>query len=260
MNAPLLTAILGPGGLRTRFQPVFEIDDRGQRVYSLECLTRGPEGTLFEEADLLFDYVRRKQAESLVDRECIATALRTYAQFGINIRLGINVHASSLGRDADLATFLLTAAERFAIPATSLMVEVVEHAPAWNQPQFLRNLAALRRAGVCIALDDVGLGRSNYQMILDCLPDVFKLDAYLVHGAHADPARMAVVECLLNLARRLDARVVAEGVDNEMDLGALRDIGMTMFQGNLFCPALSFSAVVMHLQTQQRANLQLLGK
>lgn len=260
MNAPLLTAILKPGGLRTRFQPLFEIDGRGQTLYSLECLTQGPAGTLFEEADLLFDYVRRKQAESLVDRECLTTALRTYTEFGINVRLGINVHASSLGRDPGLATFLLTTAERFAIPAASLIVEVVEHAPAWNQPQFLRNLAVLRRQGVCIALDDVGLGHSNYQMILDCLPDVFKLDAYLVHGVHSDPARMAVVECLLNLARRLGAKVVAEGVDNEMDLGALLDTGVTIFQGNLFCPALSLSAVVMHLQAQKRAGLRLLER
>ena len=62
-----------------------------------------------------------------------------------------------------------------------------------------------------IALDDVGLGHSNFQMMVDAKPDYFKLDRYFVHGCHRDKYRRAVVASVAKLAEELDSSVVAEG-------------------------------------------------
>ena len=68
MRKTLLDTILDPHKLSVRFQPIFHIGDSGHRVHSVEALIRGPRGTLFESALILFDYVRRKRAERAVDQ------------------------------------------------------------------------------------------------------------------------------------------------------------------------------------------------
>jgi hypothetical protein len=144
----LLDAILAPGGLTVVFQPVFE---------------------------------------AVVDRACVATALADAGLLPGQPRLSLNVHASTLGRDPGFPGFLLRTAQQADIEPRRLIVEIVEHAPALDVPGFRRALAALRETGIAIALDDVGLGQSNYKMILDARPEIYKLDKYLVSGAWSDP-------------------------------------------------------------------------
>ena len=102
------------------------------------------------------------------------------------------------------------------------MVEIVEHAPPLDVPGFRRALAELREAGLTIALDDVGLGQSNYKMILDVRPDIYKLDRYLVAGAWNDPYRQVILDSLARMVRRLEARAVAEGVEDTARAGGGR--------------------------------------
>src|SRR6188474_2514435 len=95
-----LDAILQPGGITSVFQPICAVDDGHWSISSFECLSRGPKGTNFESANVLFDYVRLKREEALVDRVCITTALAAARSLPPETHLGINVHASTLGRDA----------------------------------------------------------------------------------------------------------------------------------------------------------------
>lgn len=234
----LLDAILDPGGLRVLFQPIVEVGPEGKRgrVHALECLTRGPQGTNLENAGVLFDYVRRKREESRVDRACVSTALDTAAAIPNRPALSLNVHASTLGRDLGFPAFLGEAAAAAGIPAGDLIVEIVEHAPPWDGHSFLSALQALRDMGVRIALDDVGLGQSNYRMVLDCRPDYFKIDRYFAHGSAGDPHRRAVMESVHQLARKFGAQVVAEGIERPEDLETVASLGIDLIQGYIFSP------------------------
>jgi EAL domain-containing protein (putative c-di-GMP-specific phosphodiesterase class I) len=237
-ESTLMLAILAPGGLSVRFQPILDITGPTATVHGFECLMRGPAGTNVENAEVLFDYVRKKREESLVDRTCLATALRAAQRLPGSPHLSINVHASTLGRDHGFLDFVAEAAEQRGIAVTRLTIEIVEHAPAWDGPSFARALEGLRRMGIAIALDDVGLGQSNYRMMLDCAPDYFKIDRYLVTGVSQDLRRQAVVESVAQLARRFGARVVAEGVETEDELEVVRRADVGLVQGHLFSPAL----------------------
>lgn len=234
----LLDSILAPGGLRPCFQPILEVGSTaGPQVHGLECLMRGPEGTNVEDAEVLFDYVRRKREESLVDRACVATALGVAQGLAGSPRLSLNIHASTLGRDQQFLDFLEDTADRCNVKMDRLTVEIVEHSPSWDGPSFARALDELRKLGVGIALDDIGLGESNYRMILDCRPDYFKLDRYFVQNSHADFSRQAVIESVAMLARSFGARVVAEGVEERAELELIRSLGVELAQGHLFSRA-----------------------
>jgi EAL domain-containing protein (putative c-di-GMP-specific phosphodiesterase class I) len=229
----LLDTLLEPGRLSVVFQPIFEVGATPAQLYALECLIRGPRGTNAEIPDVLFDYVRRKRAEAAVDRACVATALADAALLPGAPRLSLNVHACTLGRDAGFHDFLLARAETVGIEPRRLIVEIVEHAPRLDVPSFRRALTELRESGITIALDDVGLGQSNYKMILDVRPEIYKLDRYLVSGAWSDPYRQVILDSLARMVRRLEARAVAEGVEDRHELVAVEAAGIDLVQGFL---------------------------
>jgi EAL domain-containing protein (putative c-di-GMP-specific phosphodiesterase class I)/CheY-like chemotaxis protein len=231
----LLRQLLSEGGIVPVVQPIFKLDGNSHSLTGVECLSRGPGGTPFYRADAVFAYARRKRAEHIVDRHCISVALEAASAIPAYIRLSLNVHASTLGRSSDFCGWLCSTAAENSIDVQRLTIEIVEHTPVCNKSEFFQTLAALRTAGVRIALDDVGLGHSNFQMMVDVKPDYFKLDRYFVHGCHRDKYRRAVVASVAKLAEELDSSVIAEGIEDPADLEILQDTGITLVQGFLFC-------------------------
>jgi len=240
----LLDSILDPGTLRPLFQPIFEFSGRNGHIYAVEALIRGPRGTPMESPDILFEYVRRKGEERLVDRACVKAVLAESPNLPAGVPLSINIHASTLGKDREFAAFLFDEAEANSFDATRLIVEIVEYAPFWDGPKFLASLEEMRSRGVKIALDDMGVGQSNYRMLLDCHPNYFKIDRYIVQGSHSDPSRQAVLESILMLAHRFNARAIAEGVEHMEELDALLDLGVNLVQGYLLSMPLEISQLV----------------
>jgi EAL domain-containing protein (putative c-di-GMP-specific phosphodiesterase class I) len=239
-----LDRLLEPGAIAVVFQPIFECRGLARHLYALEALIRGPKGTNMEDPEVLLEYVRRKREEARIDRVCVASALRAAADLPAHPRLSINVHASTLGRDAGFVDFLSEAAAGHGIAFGRLTLEIVEHAPPWDGPAFLAALHELRSRGARIALDDVGLGQSNYKMMLDARPEYFKIDRYFVRGVHADTHRQAVLDSIAQLARRFGGRAVAEGVEDEADLLTVIAHGIDLIQGFLFSPALGPTALL----------------
>jgi EAL domain-containing protein (putative c-di-GMP-specific phosphodiesterase class I) len=239
----VLDAVLAPGALTALFQPVFDIGGDTPKVHYLEGLVRGPAGTNMESASTLFEYVRRKRAEAIVDRACMAAVLAAAASLRGEPCLALNVHAVTLARDPGFPERLAATAHAAGIRPSRLMVEIVEHAPSSPEAGLGAALQRLRDLRVAIALDDVGFGHSNYALMLDVRPDYFKLDRRLVHGCHADAYRRAVIESVVDLARKVKARVIAEGVEVAAEEDALREMGISLAQGWFFSPALTAFAV-----------------
>jgi EAL domain-containing protein (putative c-di-GMP-specific phosphodiesterase class I) len=236
-STSVLDLILRPGGLRAEFQPIFKVrgTDWGSdgQVHSLEALVRGPRGTNLELPSVLFEYVRRQGEESLVDQACIAAVFQAVDGLPGAPDFSVNVHASTLAREGDFPGFLEALARKKEVKLDRLTVEILEHACSWDNRTFQRTLAALREAGARVALDDVGLGQSNYRMMLDCRPDYLKVDRYLVEGCHRDRHRLAVLDSIAHLAPRLGAQVVAEGVEELAELETITSLGIDLVQGFL---------------------------
>ncbi len=240
----LLDTILDPSRLSVRFQPIFLVRGESSRVHCLEALVRGPRRTNFERADVLFDYVRRKRAEASVDRSCVTAICDAALNLPAEMRINVNVHAATLGHKAGFVDFFKNEIKKRGLLSERFTIEIVEHAPSCNLPKLMESITALRDLGVRIALDDVGLGQSNYRMMLDCHPEYFKLDAYFVQRLSADAKRRAVVESVATLAAALGSSVVAEGVESHQDLAELGRMGIELVQANILCPAMPLEDLV----------------
>jgi EAL domain-containing protein (putative c-di-GMP-specific phosphodiesterase class I) len=236
-SGSLLDLVLTPGSLSVLFQPILELAGEGPRLHSVECLVRGPQGSTLEPADILFDYVRRKREEPQVDRCCVSAVFAAARELPAELPFSLNVHAATLARDPGFVGFLIETAGREGIGLARLVVEIVEHAPQWAGERLGEALGALRAGGVRLALDDVGLGQSNYRMMVETRPHFFKLDRYLVNGCAEDHYRQAILESVVHLAGKLGAEPVAEGLERAADLEAVRGLGIRLVQGFLFLPA-----------------------
>lgn len=221
-------------GIRSFVQPIFQMAQGKPTLAGVECLTRGPAGSLYEPADVLFEYVRRKRAEPDVDRRCIEVALQSCSRISPFCRISINVHATTLGRVTHFSKWLISVAVRNSVPISQITVEIVEHGRALNNRSFLDNIESMRREGIRIAMDDIGLGYSNYGILMELRPDYFKIDRYFVNGCHLDNYRRAVLASIAQLARDFGSDIVAEGVDNLRDLEVLASMGIALVQGYLF--------------------------
>lgn len=237
----LLDRILEPGNLSVCFQPVLSLDGGCAVPHYFEALIRGPRGTTVESPAILFEYARNKSQESAVDRACVKAILGAAGGLPPGAVLGINVHASTLAMDEGFTEFLTRTLAASGRAAEGVVVEIVEHAPPWDVQAFRRVLDELRGLGARIALDDIGLGHSNFTMILDSRPDYFKIDRSFVHGCHADAHRRAVLASVEQLARAFDGRVIAEGIEEAADLATVRELGISLVQGYLFGMAVPVS-------------------
>jgi EAL domain-containing protein (putative c-di-GMP-specific phosphodiesterase class I) len=226
-----LDRLLQPGCLSAQFQPVFRAGE-DWAIHYFEGLVRGPRGTNLENPEVLFGYARRKRAEAEVDRAALR-ALLGEARGLPDSAIGVNVHSSTIAVDLDFVPFLRDLLDEFAIRPERVVVELVEHGEPWNADALRLGLKGLQALGLRIAVDDFGTDQANYKMVLDCRPDYVKIERYFVDGCHADPSRGIFLESIATLARRLGARVVAEGVERRADLERARAAGIDFVQGFL---------------------------
>jgi diguanylate cyclase (GGDEF)-like protein len=114
---------------------------------------------------------------------------------------------------------------------SSIVVELTEHELFGAEEPLEAVLAELRARGARIALDDAGSGYSGLQQLIAVAPDVLKLDRSLIHGAHADPSKLALLEAMISFASITGAAVCGEGVEDLADLRALAALDVTYAQG-----------------------------
>lgn len=230
-----LGLLLNGEQLSTVFQPIFDISTPACDVWGLEALTRGPAGTHFERASVLFDYIRLKQEEVAADRCCIAAAFAARRRLLPQAlpRLTLNVHAGTLERDRDFPAYMERTASDYGIDTHDLVVEIIEQSTYFDSTNLIRALDELRSFGVRISIDDLGLGHGNYRLILDANPDYLKLDRYFVHGCADDRRRRVLIESVQHIGVSLGCAVIAEGVERMEDLLTLRAMNISLAQGFL---------------------------
>lgn len=232
--APLSRAFAG-GGLRTLFQPIVELSTR--RVVACEALSRGPRFTTLESPRVLFEAARAQNQESLLDRTCALTALDNARGLGPGVVVFLNLNASTLASDPEIAGVVLQALDDTGRRADRLVVEIVGYERAWCRSLLHANLRTLREAGIRLAIDEVGGG--SHEALLDVHPDYLKVGARLVRGLEGDPYRRTLLESLVALGSRLGIRLVAQGVETRAGLAALHEAGLELAQGFVLLPPLT---------------------
>lgn len=159
------------------------------------------------------------------------------------ISLAVNVSAKQLA-GSRLTRTVARALEESGVAPQRLVLEVTETAFAENPGPAREALCELKSLGVTIALDDFGTGWSSLQYLRGLPVDMLKVDRSFVAELTTDPGAGAVIASVLGLGHGLGRVVVAEGVEDEATLAALRAMGCDEYQGFLDGTPSSLSTVL----------------
>jgi EAL domain-containing protein (putative c-di-GMP-specific phosphodiesterase class I)/GGDEF domain-containing protein len=227
-----LTKIIQAASIETVFQPVLHLGTRD--VLGFEAFARGPRDTLFEAPRAMFALSDRIGVANELDRMCCERSLRAFCRVARNGKAFVNVLPGSLN-DAEWRRDTLTPLlEELGIEPGELVFEVSERFAQADPEPFLSQLGPIRDEGFALALDDVGTGRAFTAVIEQLKPDFLKLDVSLVRNIDQSQIQRDVLVSLSALANRMDASVIAEGVESDAEAEALLECGARYAQGYLF--------------------------
>ena len=228
MEADLRRA-LTDGGLSIVYQP--QVDLQG-RVNSVEALLRWTHVERGEVPPGLFIPLAEESGLILPLGEYVVR--RVFAETGAwrRARVAINVSAEQM-RAPGFAALVARLAAEAGISPTRYEIELTETALLGDEPVTVGNIEALKRLGFSFALDDFGTGYSSLSVLQRFSVDKIKIDRSFVSGLEADREAEALVDAMIRLARALELRVIAEGVESEAQRDQLVKCGCTEFQGYL---------------------------
>ena len=228
-EAKELRRILDEGEMEVVFQPIQSLD--GGDILGYEALSRPPEGSPFLEPRAMFDVSVELGLGFELDSLCQRRAILGAGALPEGRKLFVNALPGTCAGEGALPLEWL---ERAGMRPEDVVIEITERGPVDRWDSILREAEGLRRAGVGIALDDIGTGRTGLQGISELKPDYLKLDVSLVHNIQSNLIGQDLLRSLTQAARSIGARVVGEGVETEQELETLRDCGAEFGQGYLF--------------------------
>lgn len=128
---------------------------------------------------------------------------------------------------------------RYAHVASRLCLEITESVALHDLDNTRRFIEQARSFGVRIALDDFGAGYTSFSYLKELPADVLKIDGSFIVNINAHPANIAIVEAIVNLARNLGMRTVAEWAEDVETVRTLIEIGVDYVQGFVVAPSLA---------------------
>jgi len=220
------------------YQPV--VDVRRRVVLGVESLVRWdspelgfvPPGRfvpLAEETGLIV-----RIGEWIVTTACRQGSAWHREGFG-DVRINVNVSVDQL-RDPRFVERVVGILDEtgFDPQRLALGLEITESELMENVRTTVGAIEALRRMGVAVYIDDFGTGYSSLAYLRQLPIDTLKIDASFIRDLPDDPDAVAVVKGIIALAKSLELRVIAEGVETEEQFATLRDLGCDAVQGFLF--------------------------
>jgi EAL domain-containing protein (putative c-di-GMP-specific phosphodiesterase class I) len=191
----------------------------------------------------------RDVTEALI-AEVVTQAAQWRADCGRTPPISINLSAHDL-EHPDIAKDILEHLDVQGLPRRTLVVEITESDLIRHVDTACLQLGLLRDAGLRVAIDDFGTGHSSLSRLSQLPVDILKLDQSFLHGVPGDAKRERIIRSVVGLAAELRLELVAEGVEDPVQLAWLMDAGVSRFQGYLFhrpAPASHWTGQLLSLQ------------
>lgn len=210
------------------YQPV--VDSTSRQVVSYEALTRlvTRDGRIIS-ADPLVVTAERLGLVRRIDQQALRLVLADL-KANRQLKLGVNVSPETVTDPAWIGHLVDHVSVDRDI-ARRLTVEITETAAFRNPEEVCRMSETLRDIGCRVAIDDFGAGYTSMKALRELEIDVIKIDGTFIRDITINPDSVVFVRVLVEIARHLGVRTVAEWVQDETSARRLADIGVNMLQG-----------------------------
>lgn len=228
VRAGILHALSSGKGFRAVAHPI--IDLVREREAGYEFLARSTVDG-FEMPGEFFPICSDAKLLAQVDRHCLRTCLAASAALPAAVPRHFNLFPTTvLELPMDELLKELSVSGRQGV----CCIELSEQQIIGDPSPLAGALAALRRSGVLVAIDDVGSGHGGLESLILLEPNIVKIDGCCIRGVAKDQARLRSLQRLLKVVRALGTDVIAEGIESPEDVGVLKRLGVRYGQGYLF--------------------------
>lgn len=235
-----LRGALNDNALDVHFQP--QVDLGSNRCRSAEALIRWthPDGRPIA-PNLIASICEECGMIGQLTQFVLNTSLR-YQKYwnsrGLDIAVSLNLSAVSLS-DAAFPDVVGQALSTWGVPGERLTLELTESAIVQNEASAVGFMSRLKALGCKLAIDDFGTGYSSFSYLRQFPLDELKIDQSFVRNMVQDRGDAQIVQALVELAHTFDLHALAEGVEDEQTVAALRALGCDLVQGYHFSRALA---------------------
>ena len=224
---------------RVYLQPKFNIRREEPYLASAEALVRWvhPELGMISPAEfipLLEESGLVLELDRFVWKHAAAYIRSWKDRFGVSVPVSVNVSRVDM-LATNLKEIFRQILDEYRLEPSDLMLEITESAYTGSSDPVIETALALREMGFMIEMDDFGTGYSSLGMLNRLPIDALKLDMSFVRTAFAGEKRdTRIIQLILDIAKILGVPVIAEGVETEEQLLALKDLGCDLAQGYFF--------------------------
>ena len=245
------------------YQPKFDVRPVTPILASAEALVRwihpklgfispGVFIPLFEENGLI------QKLDTYVWHETARQIRGWKDRFEFSVPISVNVSRIDM-YDPNLSSTLQGILKEFDLTGKDLLLEVTESAYTQDAQQIVETVEGLRSMGFQIEMDDFGTGYSSLNMISDLPIDALKLDMQFIRNAFREGGNTHMLEVIIGISDYLSVPVIAEGVETEEQLDALKALGCDIVQGYFFSkpvPAFEFEPFILQRKEVNKAEAE----
>ncbi|VGP88943.1 Cyclic di-GMP phosphodiesterase YahA [Klebsiella variicola] len=248
---------IAQGDIVPYYQPV--VNGKTGEIYGVEILARWKNTTaqwrspaefipLAERTGLIIPLTRSLMAQ-------VAAQMRPiFSKLPDGFHIGLNISASHI----NAPTFIddcLHYQRGFEGKAVKLMLEITEQEPLLLNGAVVDKLNTLHSRGFSIALDDFGTGYSGLSYLHELVFDYIKIDQSFVGRVTGETPSSKLLDCVIEMARTLSLRIIAEGVETQAQLDYLNRQNIHLLQGYYFWKPMPYVALVMLLLSKPKAQI-----
>jgi diguanylate cyclase (GGDEF)-like protein len=243
---------LRDGALELYFQP--KVDLRSGRVCGAEALLRWYLDATAVSPQRVVALAEREGELFALCKSVLHRALRQLHQWGERYlqSLSVNLPAQLLTHP-ELLNTLRDALRIWSVPPSRLVLEITEDALFEDKEAGRLTLLELRALGVGLSIDDFGTGYSSLSYFQHIPAQELKIDRSFVARMFEQDRYRELVRIIIDIAHLFELQVVAEGVEEERTLRALRELGCDSVQGYLYARPMAADAFIRWLQVHDDA-------
>ncbi|WP_395342900.1 putative bifunctional diguanylate cyclase/phosphodiesterase [Ningiella sp. W23] len=233
-----LTRALNNDELELYYQPKVDLNDYS--IIGAECLLRWNHpldgvvfpGTLLQAAES-YNMMNELGFWTL---ESAFSSIAEMSSKGFDMAVSVNISPTQL-YDPRLLPAIRQLVQKYDIEPSLIEIELTEDVALTNSLLVKRQLDDMKRMGIAISMDDFGKGYSNLSFIRDLELSAIKIDKAFVLELNESPVNSAIVQATKTICDAKGCETYAEGIENQLQLAMLKEMGITKGQGFLFSPA-----------------------
>jgi len=219
------------------FQPIVSL--KTNTIYAYEGLIRGPSNGPLHSPFNLFNAAAKHDRLAELDLLCRKVTIERFAQLKLKPLLFINTIPEILLHKDYQHGHTLDYIKRAGIDSQQVVIELTEQYPIDDYGLMANATKHYQEMGFSIAIDDLGAGYSGLRTWSEIKPDFVKIDRHFLHNIHQDKHKRQFVQSIIDLAKGLNCKVIAEGIELREEYALSDKMDIDFAQGYYFARPLA---------------------